>query len=129
MMKYFSLNRSAAAMIRGYLGTFAREERYPLVLAPDNETIAVVLYLVHPCRPLGGFFAGLARLGRMEDNMATNKPYGDSARKGAVRKRSQLKSKLLGKTDWVKRDRTTGEFMAVKKGAKKFKGVRREKSA
>jgi hypothetical protein len=34
---------------------------------------------------------------------------------------------LQGKTAWTKRDKTSGEFMAVKKSAKKFKGVRREK--
>jgi hypothetical protein len=55
--------------------------------------------------------------------MATNKPTGDNARKGAVRKRSQLKNKLAG--GWTKRTKRTGEFMAVKK-KKKFKGVRRE---
>jgi len=58
--------------------------------------------------------------------MATNKPYGDSARRGAVKKRSQRKGKLMGQTAYTKRDRTSGEFMAVKK-AKKFKGVRRER--
>ena len=30
--------------------------------------------------------------------MAVNKPTGDNARKGAVRKRSQIKIKLVGKT-------------------------------
>jgi hypothetical protein len=60
--------------------------------------------------------------------MATNKPYGDNARKGAVKKRSQLKTKLLGQKAWTKRDDGSGEFMAQKKpGAKKFKGVRRER--
>jgi hypothetical protein len=59
--------------------------------------------------------------------MAVNKPVGDNARKGAVKKRTQLKTKLQGKPAWTKRDKTTGEFMAVKKGEKKFKGVRREK--
>jgi len=58
--------------------------------------------------------------------MAVNKPVGDNARKGAVRKRSQIKGKLMGKSAWTKRDMTTGEFMAVKKSKKKFKGVRRE---
>ena len=58
--------------------------------------------------------------------MAVNKPIGDNARKGAVRKRTQLKGKLMGKTAWTKRDKTSGEFMAVKKSAKKFKGVRKE---
>jgi len=58
--------------------------------------------------------------------MATNKPYGDNARKGAVRKRTQRKGKLMGKTAWTKRDKTSGEFMAVKKSPKKFKGVRKE---
>jgi len=58
--------------------------------------------------------------------MATNKPHGDNARKGAVRKRTQRKGKLMGKTAWTKRDKTSGEFMAVKKSPKKFKGVRKE---
>jgi hypothetical protein len=65
--------------------------------------------------------------------MAVNKPTGDNARKGAVRKRSQLKTALGGASAWTKRSRTSGEFMAVKKppakkkAAKKFKGVRRER--
>ena len=64
--------------------------------------------------------------------MATNKPTGDDARKGAVRKRSQVKTTLAGASAWTKRSKRTGEFMAVKKpskkaAAKKFKGVRREK--
>jgi hypothetical protein len=59
--------------------------------------------------------------------MAVNKPSGDNARKGAVRKRSQLKNKLAG--GWTKRNKKTGEFMDVKKNSKKFKGVRREKKA
>lgn len=65
--------------------------------------------------------------------MAVNKPKGDSARKGAVKKRSQLKTMLGGVTAWTKRNKKDGEFMAVKKAAakkkvaKKFKGVRREK--
>jgi hypothetical protein len=56
--------------------------------------------------------------------MAVNKPIGDNTRKGAVKKRSQLKNSLT-KTS-TKRNKTDGEFMAVKKSAKKFKGVRRE---
>ena len=60
--------------------------------------------------------------------MAANKPVGDNARKGAVKKRSQLKGELQGKTAWTKRDKTSGAFMAVKKSKKKFKGVRREKT-
>jgi hypothetical protein len=59
--------------------------------------------------------------------MAVNKPVGDNARKGAVKKRTQLATKTMGKKTWTKRDKTSGEFMAVKKSAKKFKGVRREK--
>jgi hypothetical protein len=63
--------------------------------------------------------------------MAVNKPVGDNARKGAVKKRTQLKTRLGGVTAWTKRSKTSGEFMAVKKSAakkkaaKKFKGVRR----
>jgi hypothetical protein len=58
--------------------------------------------------------------------MAVNKPAGDNARKGAVRKRTQRKGKLMGKTAWTKRSKNTGRFMDVKKSPKKFKGVRRE---
>jgi hypothetical protein len=61
-----------------------------------------------------------------EAQMAVNKPTGDSARKGAVRKRSQLETKMAGEKQWTKRSRETGEFMDNKVGAK-FKGVRREK--
>jgi hypothetical protein len=61
--------------------------------------------------------------------MATNKPTGDNRRVGAVKKRSQRKTKLIGKTAWTKRNKKGGQFMAVKKGKKKFKGVRREKAA
>lgn len=67
--------------------------------------------------------------------MAVNKPVGDKARKGAVKKRTQLKTKLGGATAYTKRSKASGEFMAVKKpakgkkAAKKFKGVRLEKTA
>jgi len=67
--------------------------------------------------------------------MATNKPYGDKARKGAVKKRSQVKTKIGGASGWTKRDKSSGVFMAVKRpgkkktSAKRFKGVRREGTA
>jgi hypothetical protein len=67
--------------------------------------------------------------------IAVNKPVGDNTRKGAVKKRTQLKTKLSGATAWTKRDKKDGEFITVKKpakkkkAAKKFKGVRREKAA
>jgi hypothetical protein len=67
--------------------------------------------------------------------MAVNRPVGDNARKGAVRKRSQVRTKLGGASAWTKRSKSSGEFMAVKKpaakktAAKKFKGVRAEKKA
>ena len=61
--------------------------------------------------------------------MATNKPLGDNARKGAVRKRSQLKTKMEGEAHWTKRSREDGEFMSQKKdpAGKPYKGVRRER--
>jgi hypothetical protein len=59
--------------------------------------------------------------------MAVNKPTGDGARKGAVKKRSQLSNKLAGEDHWTKRSKKSGQFLAVKKTAKKFKGVRKEK--
>jgi hypothetical protein len=61
--------------------------------------------------------------------MAVNKPTGDNARKGAVRKRSQLATKIEGEDTWTKRSKSTGEFMSQKKAPakKKYKGVRTEK--
>ena len=56
--------------------------------------------------------------------MAKNPPKGPG-RRGAIKKRSQVKNP---KTDrWVKRNRTTGQFMDQKSDSKPFKGVRREK--
>lgn len=74
-------------------------------------------------------------MSKRENNMAVNKPTGDNARKGAVKKRSQTKTTIAGASGWTKRDKSSGEFMAVKKpakgkkAAKKFKGVRVEKAA
>lgn len=59
--------------------------------------------------------------------MAVNKPTGDNARKGSVKKRTQLKNTLA--SSWTKRSKKSGKFMDVKKSAKKFKGVRKEKRA
>lgn len=58
--------------------------------------------------------------------MATNKPTGDGHRNGAVRKRSQLKTKIAGEEHWTKRSKDSGQFMDQKKDETKFKGVRRE---
>lgn len=57
--------------------------------------------------------------------MATNKPYGDNHRNGAVKDRSQVYN---GKIDrFVKRNDENGRFMDVKSDGKPFKGVRKEK--
>ena len=52
-------------------------------------------------------------------SIAVTKPVGDNARRGAVKERSQMKTKLGGASAWTKRDRVSGEFMAVKKPARK----------
>lgn len=57
--------------------------------------------------------------------MAVNKPYGDNARVGAVRERSQVLNPKTGL--YTKRDSNTGRFMDVKTTGGKFKGVRTEK--
>ncbi|ARD20851.1 hypothetical protein [Shewanella japonica] len=57
--------------------------------------------------------------------MAVNKPYGDNARVGAVKGRSQVynpQNQL-----WTKRDSKTGQFMSVKTTGGVFKGVTKEK--
>lgn len=59
--------------------------------------------------------------------MATNAHTGDNSRKGAVRKRTQLKGKTMGETAFTKRHKETGQFIDQKTGAK-FKGVRSEKA-
>ena len=63
--------------------------------------------------------------------MAVNKPVGDAARKGAVRKRSQLKTKITGEARWTKRSKSSGRFMDQKKSAsaEPFKGLRKEKAS
>jgi hypothetical protein len=58
--------------------------------------------------------------------MATNPPSGDGHRQGAVKKRSQLKTKIEGEDRWTKRDKETGQFLDQKKAGEEFKGVRRE---
>jgi hypothetical protein len=58
--------------------------------------------------------------------MATNAPAGDGHRNGAVRKRSQLKTRTMGEEHFTKRSKKTGRFMAQKKDDQTFKGVRRE---
>lgn len=57
--------------------------------------------------------------------MATNKPYGDNRRIGAVRERSQVFNPVT--KQYVKRDTTTGRFMDVKQDKTPWKGVRKEK--
>ena len=57
--------------------------------------------------------------------MATNKPYGDGARKGAVKKRTQVYNPKIEK--YVKRNTENGQFMDVKSDGEKFKGVSQEK--
>lgn len=57
--------------------------------------------------------------------MASNEPTGDNARKGAVKKRTQLKTAMNGEEHWTKRSKENGQFMDVK-ADEKFKGVRKE---
>jgi hypothetical protein len=58
--------------------------------------------------------------------MATNRPYGDSARKGAVKDRSQVQNPKTGL--WTKRDKGTGKFIDVKTSANSpYKGISKEK--
>ena len=54
--------------------------------------------------------------------MAVNKPVGDNARRGAVKMLSQVQTKMGGATAWTERGKKSGEFMAVKKPAKKDQG-------
>ncbi len=57
--------------------------------------------------------------------MAKNPPYGDEARKGAVKKRAQVFNPTINK--WVKRNAENGQFMDVKQDGTPFKGVKKEK--
>ena len=56
--------------------------------------------------------------------MAKNAPYGDNARKGAVKNRSQFQTPS---GNWAKRDSDTGRIMDIKQDGSPFKGVRKEK--
>lgn len=55
--------------------------------------------------------------------MATN--TGKGGRKGAVKQRTQVLNPTTGQ--YVKRDTTTGKFIAAKKDGAPFKGVKKEK--
>ena len=57
--------------------------------------------------------------------MATNKPYGDNHRQGAVKDRSQVHNPHNDR--WTKRDPDTGQFIDQKADKEPFKGVRKEK--
>lgn len=57
--------------------------------------------------------------------MAKNAPYGDNARKGAVKERTQTYNPMT--EQWVIRDSDTGRFIDVKQDGKPFKGVTKEK--
>jgi hypothetical protein len=59
--------------------------------------------------------------------MASNEPAGDGHRIGAVKKRSQLKTKVMGEERYTKRSKESGRFMDQKANSGKFKGVRKEK--
>ena len=58
--------------------------------------------------------------------MAKNKPIGDNARAGAVRRRSQVFNPQ--NQSWTKRNTDTGRFMDQKAEGAPFKGIRKEKS-
>ena len=57
--------------------------------------------------------------------MATNKPYGDNHRQGAVKERSQVHNPHNDR--WTKRDSDTGKFIDQKADKEPVKGVRKEK--
>lgn len=68
----------------------------------------------------------LIRLNKKEVlTMATNKPYGDNHRQGAVKDRSQVHNPQNDR--WIKRDSDTGKFLDQKADKEPFKGVRKEK--
>lgn len=59
--------------------------------------------------------------------MASNEPKGDGRRIGAVKMRTQLKTKIMGEEHYTNRSKATGQFVDQKKDDKKFKGVRKER--
>jgi hypothetical protein len=56
--------------------------------------------------------------------MARNAPSGDGHRKGAVRRRIQVRNPVNG--NWTKIDMDSGRFVRQKRDGKPFKGVRRK---
>ena len=76
----------------------------------------------------GTFFAAeLCSLAFFQEmSNGSQQPVGDNARKGAVRKRSQVETKIMGEKHWTKRSKESGQFMDQKEEGK-FKGVRRER--
>jgi len=92
----------------------------------NPEKASALLSRRAPWHQKGWFGVCLFENRKMEQQMATNAPAGDNHRNGAVRKRSQLKTKVMGEDHFTKRSKKSGQFVAQKKDGKKFKGVRRE---
>lgn len=59
--------------------------------------------------------------------MATNASAGDRHRNSAVKKRTQLETKVMGEGHLIKRSTKTGQFIDQKADAKNFQGVRKER--
>jgi hypothetical protein len=72
--------------------------------------------------------AGTIRAGQLyrqkakeEFQMASNEPVGDNRRIGAVKKRSQVKTKMKGEEHWTKRSKETGQFMDQKRARRSLR--------
>src|SRR6478672_3240724 len=104
---------------------------FPMSMEPERARSRLIIHMELQRSP--GIVPGKSAF-RTGGKMAVNKPTGDNARKGAVKKRSQTKTTLGGASAWTKRNKNSGEFMALKrpgkkkKAAKKFKGVRVERA-
>jgi hypothetical protein len=70
-------------------------------------------------------FGHIVNLQMKGANMATNPPYGDGHRNGAVKDRFQTYNPHTG--HWTKHDASTGRFMDQKADNGPFKGVTKKK--
>jgi superfamily I DNA/RNA helicase len=82
-----------------YLGRLDRSAR-------DSSDTVANIHRQPSARKIGQIYAAAQGGSRM----ATNKPYGDNRREGAVRQRSQVQ---MPNGHWVKRDAQAGRFMDI----------------
>jgi hypothetical protein len=99
---------------------WCREANRPCILTGLLRTLSAIRQ--PELLSCDGFFSHFQR-----DRSWPSTSRSATTRKGAVRGRSQLETKIMGEKHWTKRSKESGQCMDQKDNKGKFKGVRQEK--